>query len=100
MREHGAENNDRVLLKYTDYEGARRIIVGSSIKLSHPRAFNDPFDMLLTEALGAELEEFLPDLRMAFFEFVSGDIDYNSLRPSYRDKIILMNQSLKLLPQE
>lgn len=101
MHEHRARANDRTLFKYTDYEGAKKIVGNRSIRLSHPRAFNDPFDMLLTEALGAELEEFLPDLQMAFFEFVSGEIDYTQLRPGpFRDQIILMNCSLRGLPEE
>jgi hypothetical protein len=89
------------LFKYTTYDGAMKIVSNCSIKLSHPSAFNDPFDMSLTEALGAELEEFLPGLQRAFLDFISGDIDYKQLRPGlFQAQIILLNQAIKRLPKE
>jgi hypothetical protein len=64
------------LYKYTTCAAARVIITNSSIKLSVSRAFNDPFDILLEEALGLEVDDFLRDLMPAFFEIVSGELDY------------------------
>ncbi len=72
-----------------------------SVRFSRPLDFNDPFDMQLEEALGTELEHFLPHLREGFHEFLSGDIDYSSLRPGpFRDKIIVLNKSFKMATRE
>jgi hypothetical protein len=69
--------------------------------LSVPSAFNDPFDILLEEALGSEVEDFLRELRPAFFEIVTGELDYATLRPgAFTDQVILLNEQLRQLPPE
>jgi Protein of unknown function (DUF2971) len=89
------------LYKYTTCAAAGAIIRNSSLKLSIPSAFNDPFDILLEEALGSEVEDFLHELLPAFFEIVSGELDYVTLRPGdFRDKVILLNQQLRDLPAD
>jgi Protein of unknown function (DUF2971) len=89
------------LYKYTTWAAAKAIIENSSLKLSIPQAFNDPFDILLEEALGAEVEDFLRDLMPAFFELVSGDLDFSRLRPGpMRDKIMFINVGLNRLSSE
>ncbi len=89
------------LYKYTTLQAAKAIIENSSLKLSIPQAFNDPFDILLEAALGAEIEDFLRDFMPAFFELVCGDLDYSLLRPGpMRDKIILINSGLRNLSTE
>jgi hypothetical protein len=70
-----------VLYKYMGVAGAKKTLASGSVRFSRPLDFNDPFDMQLEEALGTELEHFLPHLREGFHEFLSGDIDYSSLRP-------------------
>lgn len=86
------------LYKYTTLQAAKAIIENSSLKLSIAQAFNDPFDILLDEALGVEIEDFLRDLMPAFFELVCGDLNYSLLRPGpMRDKIILINSGLRNL---
>jgi len=47
------------LYKYTTCIAARAIFTNSNVKLSVPSAFNDPFDILLEEALGSEVKDFL-----------------------------------------
>jgi len=90
-----------VLYKYTTYAAARAIIANSTLKLSVPMAFNDPFDILLEEALGSDVEEFLRDLIPAFFDVVSGELDHGALRPgNFRDTITKINQHLRRLPSE
>src|SRR6266436_1219968 len=90
-----------VLYKYMGVAGAKKTLATGSVRFSRPVDFNDPFDMQLGEALGAELEQFLPHLRQGFHEFLSGDIDYSSLRPgSFRDKIIVLNKSFKMATRE
>jgi hypothetical protein len=84
------------LYKYTSYYGAKEIITNCSVKLSVPTAFNDPFDILLEEALGSEIEEFLGDLLPTFFDFVAGEFDHGLLRHgSMRDAILRINTHLR-----
>jgi hypothetical protein len=55
--------------------------------------------MFLQEALGMDEADFAEGLRLTFFEFVSGDIDYTTLRLSDRGlKVILMNKVIKADP--
>jgi len=78
--------------KYTTYQAAKAIITNCTVKLSIPQAFNDPFDILLEEALGADIEDFLPNLMAEFFDVVSSELDYSMLHPGkMRDQIILIN---------
>jgi hypothetical protein len=55
-----------ILYKFTSYAAATAIIKNCMIKLSRPDAFNDPFDLLLNEALGNDIKPFLGDLLPAF----------------------------------
>jgi hypothetical protein len=52
------------LYKYTTCAAASAIIENQTVKLSKPQAFNDPFDILLEEALGQDLEGFLGGKRV------------------------------------
>src|ERR1700733_23805 len=84
------------IYKYTDTYSARQILRNSTIKLSSPAAFNDPFDTHLGAALPLDTKEFLKSLMPAFVEFSMGEIDYSSLRPGpMAEKIIRVNQALK-----
>jgi hypothetical protein len=90
-----------VLYKYMGVSGAKKTLASGGVRFSRPVDFNDPFDMQLEEALGAELEQFLPHFREGFHQFLSGDIHYSSLRDGqFRDIIILVHQGLKAATPE
>jgi len=89
------------LYKYLNYDGAKKTLANCAIKLSSPLAFNDPFDMQLMEALGSQISEFAEALGPAFFNFMSGDIDYSQVRRSQLGaKVILLHRAWKTLLQE
>ena len=95
------EHETNALYKYMGVLGAKKTLETGTVRFSRPVDFNDPFDMQVEEALGAELEQFLPDLMDGFHEFLSSDVDYSSLRPSeLRESIILLNKSLKAATTE
>jgi hypothetical protein len=76
--------------------GAKKTFESGTVRFSRPTEFNDPFDMSLKEALGAELEDFLSQFMKHFYEFVSSDIDCSILRPGqFKELIILINQGIK-----
>src|SRR5205823_2240477 len=84
------------LYKYTSYSAARAIIENHSLKLSRPTAFNDPFDVLLGEALGSDIPHFLGTFKEALIDFVFGEIDPSKIRPgTMGEQIILMNRSVR-----
>ena len=89
------------LYKYTSCAAAAAIIQNCTLKLSVPTAFNDPFDILLGEALGSEVEDFLRDLMPAFFDLASGELDVTPMRPGvFKDQIVFINQQLRRLTPE
>lgn len=88
------------LYKYFSYNGLEKTFEKQSLKLSRPSDFNDPLDLFLQEALGMDEAVFLEGLTVAFCEFVSGEIAYDSLRDSpNKYKVIMMNQAIKDDPE-
>ncbi len=84
------------LYKYYGYNGLKKTLENQSIKLSRARDFNDPLDMFLQEVLGMDEDDFAERFKSAFFDFITGDIDYATLRDSpRRDKIMIINRAFK-----
>jgi hypothetical protein len=82
-------NMPPTLYKYTSYEAAEAIITNRLLRFSAATDFNDPFDILIEEAIGDEIEDFLPQLTKAFFEMSVAKLDYSALRPSYISQLLV-----------
>jgi Protein of unknown function (DUF2971) len=88
------------LYKYYGYNGLKKTLENQSVKLSRASDFNDPLDMFLQEVLGIDEANFAEKLKVAFFDFIAGEMDYATLRDSpSRDKVVIMNQVLKANPE-
>src|SRR5215469_8347600 len=85
------------LYKYMGYGGAKATLQNMTVKLSKPAAFNDPFDIVLEDALGLDVEEFIEGLIPAMFDLMTRpDLDYASLRRSQLGtQIALIHSRLK-----
>jgi hypothetical protein len=89
------------LYKFTSYAAATAIIRNCTIKLSRPDAFNDPFDLLLDEALGSDIRPFLGDMLPAFFDLAASEIDHATIRDSDLGRtFIAINKTLRALSPE
>jgi hypothetical protein len=88
------------IYKYLSFEGMCKTLENQTIRLSKPSSFNDPLDMYLQEALGQEMTHFCEDLKIAFCDFISGEIDISQLQGSHKAEIELINSTLKNLQPE
>lgn len=88
--------------KYTDTRGLAAILVGNSLKFSRPRDFNDPFDVRIGSIVPDNLDQYLHDMGKEFHEIMCSEFDQSLLQPELviRDKIILINNTLKSMSPE
>jgi hypothetical protein len=70
------------LFKYLSPDGAKKSLSTRTIKLSKPSEFNDPFDMRLDRAFGLDHREFVETQIAGIVDFLSDQLDINSLRSS------------------
>jgi hypothetical protein len=89
------------MYKYLNITGGIRTLEARSVKFTRAVDFNDPFDLNLEEALGADFDEFAVGLLDAMCNFLFGDVEYEALRnDENRDNLIRAHQALRYASPE
>jgi hypothetical protein len=84
------------LFKYLDPGGAIKTLDTRTVRFISPLLFNDPFDINLEEAFGADYEKYHEGLKSAFCEMLCEPMDYLAIRAgSDGQKIRMMHQAMQ-----
>jgi hypothetical protein len=87
--------------KYTDAKGLAATLVNDAIRLSRPKNFNDPHDVRVGKIIPDDIDDYLAHMSRATHEIFASDFDQRKLpENSQKEKIILINNTLKALNKE
>jgi len=57
-----------IIYKYTDSEGAKKILSNCTLRFVRPQEMNDPFDIYIGDLFGMDLREFFEESSVALFD--------------------------------
>ena len=62
-----------ILYKYTDQNGAEKILTTRTLRFARAAEMNDPFDVYIADLFGMDLEEFFAEAHDSFFDALLSD---------------------------